>query len=117
MYVPRLKKNISIYTLEDKGMRVSFIKGKVLTGLVGSPMRNAFTLGSIYKGFYRITGRPIPKLVHYINHLSELWHQRLAHLHYDPLPKLEKSVSWIPKVQAHHEGVCPGCASGKKTRG
>jgi len=32
MYIPGLKKNlVSIYVMEDKGMRVAFIKGKVLT--------------------------------------------------------------------------------------
>lgn len=31
--------------------------------------------------------------------------------------KLKKSVSGIPNVQTHHDGVFPGCASGKKTRG
>eukprot|EP00253_Pinus_taeda_P032761 PITA_32761 len=41
----------------------------------------------------------------------------LAHLHYDALPKLEKLVSRIPKVQAQHDRVSPGCANGKKTRG
>ena len=49
MYVPELKKNlVLIFALEDKGVRVDFIKGKVLTWPVGSPMRDAFTLGSIF---------------------------------------------------------------------
>ena len=74
MYVPGLKKNlVSISTLEDKGMRVSFIKGKVLTWPVGSPMRYAFTLGSRFEGLYRVIGRPLLELVHDTNHLSELW--------------------------------------------
>lgn len=30
---------------------------------------------------------------------------------------MEKLVSGIPKVQAQHDGVFPGCASGKMTRG
>eukprot|EP00253_Pinus_taeda_P002451 PITA_02451 len=42
---------------------------------------------------------------------------RLAHLHYDALLKLKKLVSSIPDVQAQHDGVCLGCASGNKTRG
>ena len=51
MYVPGLKKNlVFISSLEYKGMRVAFIKGKVLTWPVGSPMRNAFTLGSRFEG-------------------------------------------------------------------
>ena len=46
MYVPELmKKLVPISTLEDKGMRVVFIKGNVLTWPIDSPMKDAFTLG------------------------------------------------------------------------
>jgi len=118
MYVLGLKKNsVSIYALEEKGMRVAFIKGKLLTWPIGSSMRNAFPLGSKFEGLYTVTRRPLLALVHHTNHLSEPWHRRLAHLHYDALPKLKKLVFGIPDVQAQHDGVCPGCASGKKTRG
>ena len=41
----------------------------------------------------------------------------MAHLHYDVPLKLKKFVSGIPDVQAHHDGICIGCVSGKKTRG
>ena len=72
MYVFGLKNNlILISTLEDKGMRVSFLKGKVLTWLVGSLMKNAFTLGTIYEGLYRVTGRPLLALDHNTNYLRE----------------------------------------------
>jgi len=75
MYVPGLKKNlVSISALEDKGMRVPFIKEKVLTWPIGSPMIDAFTLGPIYEGLYMVTGRPFVALVHDTNHVSELWH-------------------------------------------
>ena len=58
MYVSRLKNNlVSVYALEDKGMRVSFIRGKVLTCPVGLPIRYAFTLGSRYEGLYMVTRR------------------------------------------------------------
>ena len=56
-------------------------------------------------------------MVHNTNHLSELWHRKLAHIHYGALPKLNKLVSGNPDVQSHHDGVCLGCESGKKTRG
>lgn len=109
-----LKKNlVSISTLEDKGMRVAFIKGKVLTWPVGSPIRDAFTLGSRFEGLYRVTRRPLLALVNDIDHQSELWHRRLAHLYYDALLKSKKLVFGIPNVQAQHDGVCPGCVNGK----
>jgi len=100
MYVSGLMKNlVSIYALEDKRMRVSFIEGKFLTWSVDSPMRDAFTLGSRFKGLYKVTGRPPLALVHNTNHLSKLWHSRLVHLHYDALPKLNKLVSGIMLIE------------------
>lgn len=80
-------------------------------------MRDAFILESRFEGLYRVTARPLLALVHNTNYLSELWHRKLAHIHYDALLKFKKLVSGIPDVQAHHDGVCPSCASGKKTRG
>ena len=60
MHVLRLKKNlVSISALEDKGMRVAFIRAKVLTWPMESHMRDAFTMGSRIKGLYRVNGRPI----------------------------------------------------------
>lgn len=47
IYVPELKKNVvSIFSLEYKGKRVDFIKGKIFTCPRESHMRDAFTLGS-----------------------------------------------------------------------
>lgn len=118
MYVPRLKKNlVSISTLEDKGMSVSFIKGKVLTWPIGSFTRDAFTMGSIFEGLYRVTNISLLKLAHDTNHISEIWHQILTHLHYNSLPKMKKLVSEIPDVQAHHDGVYIVCSIRNNTRG
>lgn len=47
MYVSDLKKNlIFISNLEEKGMRVAFLNGKVLYWPKESQMRNVFALGS-----------------------------------------------------------------------
>ena len=71
LYVSRLKNNlVLISALEDKGMRVAFIKGKVLYYLVGSYMRNAFTLGSRFEGLYSVIRRPFLAIVHNKNHQS-----------------------------------------------
>eukprot|EP00253_Pinus_taeda_P015982 PITA_15982 len=48
---------------------------------------------------------------------SELWHRRLAHLHYKALPDVRQMVIWMPKFQVEKEGVCLGCAEGKLKRG
>ena len=42
---------------------------------------------------------------------------KIGHLHYEALPKLKILVSGIPNVQTHHDGVCLGYVTGKKTRG
>lgn len=50
MYVSSLMKNLVLVpALEDKGMRVAFIKGKVLTWPIDSPIRDVFTLGLRFK--------------------------------------------------------------------
>lgn len=78
-------------------------------------MRDAFILGYRFEGLYRVNGRPLLALVHDTDHQSELSQRRLAHLHYEAL--LKKLVFGIPDVQAQYDGVCPGCANGKKTMG
>ena len=117
MYVLGLKKNlVSISALEVKGMRVAFIRGKVLTWPMESCMRDAFTLGLRLGGLYGVNGRPIWALVRVNNHQSELWHWRFAHLHYEALSKVRELVFGMPEVQANHDGVCLGCVSWKKSK-
>ena len=98
MYVMGLMKNlIYISSLEDKGMRVAFINGKVLTWPVDSHMKDAFTLALRSEGLYKVTGRPLFALAHNTNHLNELWHCKLAHLHYDspPLSNLNTLILFL----------------------
>jgi transposase InsO family protein len=49
--------------------------------------------------------------------LSELWHRRLAHLHYRALPALGKMVTGLPQLRVEHDGICRGCALGKNAKG
>ena len=46
----------------------------------------------------------------------ELWHRRLAHIHYKALPIVSKVVTGLPEFQIDHEGVCKGCAQGKNNK-
>ena len=46
----------------------------------------------------------------------ELWHRRLAHLHYRALPSLRKVVIGLPEFEVQHDGVCRGCALGKNVK-
>ena len=46
----------------------------------------------------------------------ELWHRRLAHIHYKALPIVSKVVTSLPEIQINDEGVYKGCAQGKNTK-
>ena len=39
-----------------------------------------------------------------------------GHLHYTALPSLQKMVTGMPEISLKHNGVCKGCALGKKTK-
>ena len=58
---------------------------------------------------YKLKGHPEQALVHDIVEPSELWHRRLAHVHYRALPIARKVVEGLPEFQAKHDGVCKGC--------
>ena len=61
-------------------------------------------------------GQPKQTLVHDSMKPRELWHIRLAHIHYITLPIASKVVSGISESQANHEGICKGCVKGKNMK-
>ena len=65
---------------------------------------------------YKLKGHPEQALVHDTIEPSELWHRRLAHVHYRALPIASKGVEGIPEIQAKDDGVYKGCEKGKKER-
>ena len=114
LFVPSLTRNlVSILTLEDKGYRVAFIDGKVLFWHKASSLDKASVIGVRYDSLYKLIGRSAHALVHDDTHLSELWHRRIARLHYKALPSVRKMVTSFPELQIEHDGVCKGCALGK----
>ena len=60
-------------------------------------------------------GQPEQALVHDSVEPNELWHRRLAHVHYRALPLAGEAVEGLPEIQANHDGVCKGCAKEKNT--
>ena len=54
-------------------------------------------------------------MVHDLVEPNEIWHRRLAHVHYRALPLVGKAVDGLPKMQTKHEDGCKGCAKGKNT--
>ena len=94
LYVQGLKNNIlSIYALNSNGMRVAFFDGQVLMWPKGKTIDDATTIGEHDGGMYKLKGQAEQELVHESIKPSELWHQRLAHVHYRTLPMASKAVS------------------------
>lgn len=89
---------VSVSALEDKGYKVAFSDGKVLAWHKSTSMHSARVIGVREKGLYRLTVQPAQALVHDSISLNELWHRRLAHLHYRALPSLRKMVTGIPEL-------------------
>ena len=73
-------------------------------------------IGEQEGGLYKLKGHLEKALVHDTVELNELWHRRLAHVHYIALSLASKAVEDIPEIQAKHDGVCKGCAKGKNTK-
>ena len=67
-------------------------------------------------GLYKIKGQPKKVLSHNSIEPSELWHRRLAHVHYISLPMASKEVSRLLEIQEKHEGICKVCAQGKNAK-
>lgn len=117
LLVPGIKKNLlSISALEDQGFNVAFVKRKVLPWHEKSNIDKATVIGIREGGLYKLKGKLERSLVHNEVSTSELWHKRLAHLHYRALPILSKMVTRLPELLDQNEGVCKGCALGKNSR-
>ena len=101
LFVPGLKKNLlSIYALDAKGMRVAFVDGQVLMWPKGKTFDDAIVIGEQEGGLYKLKGQPDQALVHDSVEANELWHRRLAHVHYRALPIASKVVEGILEIQA-----------------
>ena len=63
-----------------------------------------------------MTTNLLKDLLHDIISPIELWHRRLAHLHYRALPTLRKVSIGLPEFEEQHNGVCRGCDLGKNDK-
>ena len=95
-------------------MRVAFVDGQVVMWPKGKTIDDAIVIGELDGGFYKLKGQPEQALVHESIEPSELWHRRLAYVHYRALSMARKVVSGLPEIQAKHEGICKGCAQCKE---
>jgi hypothetical protein len=117
LYVPGLEKNlVSISCLEDKGNRIAFMDGKVLSWHKNSSIEDAKVIGSREGNLYRLLEQNEESLVHNEVNPNELWHRRYIHINYQALPLLRKMVEGIPELKSTHEGICKGCTLGKNIK-
>ena len=86
-------------------MRVSFVDGQVLMWPRGNTIDDVIVIGEQEGGLYKMKGHPKQSMVHDTVDPNELWHRRLAHVHYRALPFARKVVEGLPKIQEKHEGV------------
>ena len=97
LFVPGLKKNLlSISTLYAKGMRVAFVDGQVLMWPKGKTIDDAVLIREQEGGLYKLKGQPKQALVDDSVEPNELWHRRIAHVHYRELPLARKVVVGLP---------------------
>jgi hypothetical protein len=117
LYVPGLEKNlVSISCLEDKGNKIAFVDGKVLSWHKDSNIENARVIGSHEGNLYRLLEQNEEAPVHDEVNPNELWHRMYSHINYQALPFLKNMVEGIPELQSTHEGICKGCALGKNIK-
>ena len=81
----------------------------------GNTCDDAIVIGEQQGGLYKMKGQPKQALIHDSVEPNELWHRRIAHVHYRALPLARKVVEGLPKIQAKHDGVYKGCVKGKNT--
>ena len=106
LYVTRLKKNIlSNYSLDEKGIRVSFIYGQVLMWKKGKTIDDEIVIREEYEFLYKLKGQPEQVLVHKSIEPSLLWYQRLAHMHFRAPLMARKAVYVLPEIQEKNEGI------------
>ena len=71
-------------------MRVSFIDGQVLMWPKGNTIDDAVVIGEKEGGLHKLKVQLEQGLVHDSVEPNELWHRRLAHVHYHLQAKLLK---------------------------
>jgi hypothetical protein len=83
LYVPGIKRNLlSISALEDEGLIITFMEGKVLAWPKNSNIKNAYKISSRHGCLYQINYVSHSALIHDSFKENEIWHRRLGHLHF-----------------------------------
>ena len=77
-------------------MRVAFIDGQVIIWPKGKTIDDAVVIGEQEGGLYKLKGHLEQSLIHDIVEPNDLWHIRLAHVHYKALPIASNAVEGLP---------------------
>jgi hypothetical protein len=109
LYVPGMKKNmISVSTLHDRGLEVTFRGTEVLIHTRGSSLASGEVIGVREGKLFRLFFQPLHALATSRDNnrqLCELWHRRMAHLHHGALGALREVVTRVPKINIEHQDV------------
>ena len=73
-------------------MPIAFIDGQVIMWLKGNPIDDVVVIGEQEGGLYKLKDHPEQALIHDTVVPNELWHRRLAHVHYRELCIASKAV-------------------------
>ena len=71
---------------------------KFLCGQEGKTIDDAVVIGEQEGGLYKLKGQPKQASVHESIEPNELWHRRLAHVHYRALTLVSKAVEGLPEI-------------------
>jgi hypothetical protein len=119
LYVPGMKKNlISVSTLQDRGLEVTFRGTEVPIHPQGSSLASGQVIGVRDGKLFRLLFQPLHALAASSDsrQICELWHRRMAHLHHRALGGLRDVVTRVPHISIEHRDVCRGCVLGKFTK-
>ena len=71
----------------------------------GKSIDDAVVIGVEEGGIYKLKGHANSSLMTTTVSPCELWHKRIAHIHYKALPIVSKVVTNLLEIQINHEGV------------
>jgi hypothetical protein len=105
LYVSGLKKNlISVSSIQDRGLEVSFRGTEILIHPKGSNVTYAIVIGMREGNLYRLFFQPLYALMSSSSssQLCEIWHRRMAHLHHGALRSLRQIVTGMQRFNIEH---------------
>ena len=100
-HLTRIEEEPSLhFSIDAKGMWDAFIDGQVIIWPKGKTIDDVVVIEEREGGLYKLKGYLEQALIHDTVEPNELWHRRLAHVHYRALPIASKAVEGLPEFQA-----------------